>query len=191
MSRPTPDEQPTRVIPRQTVEQPAVSTAPATRRAGAWHKRLPARIGRARTSTVVISCLFLVLFALNSALPGEATGTTPVTTSDGRVIQVPNSVLPSQARSTPTPTAPVTSRAPATTQEPAAPSSTPATTSRAPRTTAPASTTAGDEGSAAPSATGERSAPAPTTSRAPATSRAPSSTAEAPTAGEPTSAPTS
>jgi|1186.fasta_scaffold58063_2 hypothetical protein len=187
MSSPTPDEQPTTMIPRQTIEQPAVSTAPATRRARAWHKRIPSRIGKARTSTVVIGCLFVVLFALNSALPGGATGTTPVTTSDGRVIQVPNSALPSEARSTPTPTVPATSTpAPASTRAPATTSSAPATTSRAPRSSAPTSTAPGDEESTTPAPSEERSTPAPTTSRAPATSRTPSPTDE-----EPTSAPTS
>jgi hypothetical protein len=185
----SPNEQSTRALKVQTVERPAVTTAPATRRARVWQRKLPPRIGRARTSTVVIGCLFVLLFALNSTLPQEDTGTTPVTTSDGRTIRVPNSALPSDARSTPTPTAPATAQ-------------TPEESSSAPTARAPA-TTGGDErapatpatGTAAPTTSAEpgrqRSTAAPTTSRAPAaTSRAPAATATSDQPGT-TTAPTS
>ena len=70
MSRPS-DDVPTTVIPQQTAEQPPMATAPATERSRVWPRRLPARIGRARTSTVVIGGLFLLLGGLNIVLPED------------------------------------------------------------------------------------------------------------------------
>lgn len=106
------DEQPTTVLPQQTAEQPAATAAPATRRTSVWHRHVPARIGRARTSTLVIGGLFVVLFVLNLLLPRPDGGTSTVTTSDGRTIEVPNSLLPSDARTTTTPTPTSTPTAP-------------------------------------------------------------------------------
>jgi len=57
------DDQPT-TVRQVTAEQPAVTAVPATPRTRIWQRKVPARIGRARTSTVVISCLWLLLFAL-------------------------------------------------------------------------------------------------------------------------------
>ena len=174
MTTPTGDDRPTTVLPQATVEQPSVATAPATRRARIWQRKLPARLGRARTSTVVIGCLFVLLFALNSTLPELDTGTTAVVLPSGQTVAVPNTALPSEARPTSTPTP--TSAAPATTETPP-PTTSAAPTSRAPRTTA---TDGEDEtGTTAPTTTGEsgrRSTTPATTSRAPATtSQAPES----------------
>ena len=199
MTRPSPDEQPTTVLPQATVEQPTVTTAPATRRARVW-RHIPSRVGRARTSTLVIGCLFVLLLGLNAALPRDEGGTVPVTTSDGRTIQVPRSYVPSDPAPTPTPapTAPVTTSAPAS----SAPATT--TTTRPPRTSATPTEPDEDEATTAPSTTpdepGEeapRSSSTPSaastptsrapssTSRAPASTRAPATTA-APTSAEPT-----
>uniref|UniRef100_UPI00110CA883 hypothetical protein n=1 Tax=Modestobacter excelsi TaxID=2213161 RepID=UPI00110CA883 len=93
MTRPSPDEHPTTVLPQPTLEQPTVVTAPATRRARVW-QHIPSRVGRARTSTLVIGCLFVLLLGVNAALPRDAGGTVPVTTSDGRTVQVPRSYVP-------------------------------------------------------------------------------------------------
>ena len=171
MSPRPPDEQPTRILPQTTVEQPAVATAPATRRARIW-SHVPSRLGRARTSTVVIGCLFVLLLGLNAALPRDEGGTTTVTTSDGRTVEVPSSLVPSGTPTAPTPTAPALS----TTQAPPPTSRVPESSDEAPAST-PAPTT-----TRAPASS---SAPGSTTSRAPATtSRAPS-ISEEPTAPEP------
>jgi hypothetical protein len=197
MTRPSPDEQPTTVLPQATLEQPTVATAPATRRARVW-RHIPSRVGRARTSTLVIGCLFVLLLGLNAALPRDTGGTVPVTTSDGRTIQVPRSYVPGDPAPTPapSPTTPVTTSAPATTAPAtttARPSRTSAT-STAPEedeaTTAPATTEdePGEEAprsSSTPSTAGTPTSRAPTTTRAPASTRAPATTA-APTSSEPT-----
>jgi hypothetical protein len=187
MTTPSPDEQPTRVLPQATAEQPAVTAAPATRRAAIWQRRVPARIGRARTSTVIIGCLFVLLFALNSALPQPDAGSTPVVLPSGQTVSVPNSALPSDAR--PTTTAPATtSQAPSST---ATSTTAPASTTSAPRsTTDQSTTTAPRTTTTAPrttSAAPDETTPAPPTSRAPATtSAAPPSAAEQ-TSAAPTS----
>jgi hypothetical protein len=175
MSTPRGDDLPTTVLPRATAEQPSVVTAPATRRARVWQRKLPPRLGRARTSTVVIGCLFVLLYALNAGLPQPDNGTTAVVLPSGRTVSVPNSALPSGER--PTTTAPgttaATTAAPTTaTPTTGGPASTTsaAPTSRTPRTTA---TDGEDEtGTTAPTTTGDngrRSTAPATTSRAPAT----------------------
>jgi hypothetical protein len=173
VSAPSPQERPTAVIPQVTAEQPAVTTAPATRRARVWQRKLPARLGPARTSTVVIGCLFVLLFALNSTLPTVDTTTVPVS-YNGRTVNVPLSALPSDARPTSTtaPTPTPTQVAPSPTDAPA-PTTSAAPTSQAPRTTA--TDEDDDPGTTAPTTTGEsrqRSTAPSVTSRAPATTTA-------------------
>jgi hypothetical protein len=160
------DDLPTTVIPQQTVEQPAVTTAPATRRSRVWHRRIPARIGRARTSTVIIGCLFVLLGGLNFVLPQEDPFVV-VPTSDGGTVRV------RESQYTPPPTVPSTT-APAPTSE--APSgTTPAPTStRAPGTTTGAEET--EESTTAPT-TPRTTAPSTSSSTRTTTSRAPSTTA--------------
>jgi hypothetical protein len=183
VTRPPSDEQPTTVLPQPTTEQPAVTVAPATRRARIWHRKVPARIGRARTSTVVIGCLFVLLSAVNSTLPQPDAGSTSVVLPSGRTVSVPNTALPSDVR--PTTTAPA-----GTTPAPSATSAAP-TTQQAPATT---SSTGGRRSSSSAPATSERTpsgSVAPSTSSAP-TSLVPSSepvpsTAAAPTSSAPTS----
>ena len=179
MSTPRGDDRPTTVLPQATSERPAVTTAPATRRARVWQRKLPARLGRARTSTVVIGCLFVLLFALNSTLPGGEGGTVPVTTSDGRTIQVPRSFVPSAPAPASTPATPATTEAPA-------PTTSAAPTSQAPRTTA-TDEDDDDPGTTAPTTTGddgERTTPPSTTTRSPAT-RTPATTTAAPESAQP------
>jgi hypothetical protein len=186
VSRPA-GEQPTTVLPQQTVEQPSVSTSPATRRSGTWHSRIPARIGRARSSTVVIGALFVLLGGLNVTLPQEDSGTTPVTLPNGKTIDIPTSAIPSEDRPAPTPQSPTTpdptggvpvptsaapteTRAPSPTpddDEPAttttptsAPTSSPRDTS--PTTSAPASTPRSTPTTSAPSTSAARPSAQPT-----------------------------
>ncbi|KGH46630.1 hypothetical protein IN07_11550 [Modestobacter caceresii] len=105
----SPDDQPTKVLPQAAPEQPSAVAAPATRRSPTWHQRVPSHIGRARTSTVVLGGLFVVLFVLNLFLPSQDSGTTPVTLPNGQTVDVPNSALPSDVPTgTPTPTEPET-----------------------------------------------------------------------------------
>jgi len=175
MSRPS-DDLPTTVIPQQTAEQPPMATAPATQRSRIWPRRLPARIGRARTSTVIIGALFLLLGGLNVVLPQDPYVTVPTQYGDLRVRQSQLTVTPS---TTPAPT-----DAPAETDEPATPTTTPATTSRAPETTTdedeePATTAPRTPLSPTDEETGEETDDAPATTSSRATpSRAPSTTAE-------------
>src|SRR3569833_462704 len=117
MSRPSPDEQPTTVLQQPTAEQPGVTAVPATRRTRIWQRKVPSRIGRARTSTVTIGCLIVLLSAQHSTLPQPDTGTTNVVLPSGKTGPIPNSALPSDAL--PTTTAPTT-----TAPSPAAPPST-------------------------------------------------------------------
>jgi hypothetical protein len=180
MTTPSPDEHPTRVQ-QATVEQPEVTTVPPTRRTAIWQRRVPARIGRARSSTVLIGCLFVLLYALNAGLPQADGGTTDVVLPSGRTVTVPNSALPSDARPTTTaPTVPTTTTDQA---PPATPTSTPTSTTTAPRSTpgaprtttsAPRTTTA-EPTTTAPATSTPRSQE-PTTS-APATSSAPAARA--------------
>jgi hypothetical protein len=182
MSTPS-DDQPT--VQQAAAQQPRLSAAPATRRARIWQHKVPARIGRARTSTVVIGCLWLVLFAVNLSLP-QNTYTT-VTTDSGQTVRVRTADLtgvPAAPATRPgsepapasSPSAPAGSSAPssATSSTPGQQTATtaPRTTTPAPRTTVGTSTTAptGTTG-ASPSSSPVPSAatPVPTGTAAPTT----------------------
>ena len=134
----------------QPVVEPSVSTAPAR---DGWRSRIPAHLGRARTSTVVLSVLFLAIFALYLNIRPETPGTVATTTSDTGTVQP-----------VPTTTAP----APETTAEP-----TPTTTSTSTRTTSEPTTSAEPTATEGPTETTERT----TESSVPATTSVP----EAPT----------
>jgi hypothetical protein len=172
------DDQPT-TVQQQTAVQPAVTAMPATRRSRLFPGgRLPARIGRARTSTVVLGLLFVLLFALYVAVRPDPVEYTTVTTTSGQTLRVPASdVLPP-----PTTPVPAPESTPAETADPAAPTSDPADTTDA-EPTAPTTTGRPAPTTAAPPTDDEEepTTSAPTTSRAPATtSRAPSPTSDAP-----------
>jgi cytoskeletal protein RodZ len=130
----------------QSVVEPSVSTAPAR---DGWRSRIPAHLGRARTSTVVLSVLFLAIFALYLNIRPETTGTVATTTSDtGTVQPVPTTTTP----------------APETTAEP-----TPTPTTTTPRTTSEPTTSAEPTTTEGPTETTERT----TESSVPATSSVP------------------
>jgi hypothetical protein len=177
----TPDERPTTVLPQQTVEQPAVTTAPATRRNRVWQRKLPSRIGRARTSTLVIGSLFVLLFALNATLPRDEGASVPVVLPSGQTAYVNQSDLPSGA--VPATTAPVATTAPAPAR-----TSAPATSSGAPGTSSAPSPTPSESTQPSPSSTASsRTSRAPASSRAASTSAAPSTAAPTTASSAPTS----
>ncbi|WP_448615155.1 hypothetical protein [Modestobacter sp. URMC 112] len=138
-----PSGPPTRALPAAAPPPPSSepsSSAPAP--ASFWRQRVPARIGRARTSTVVLGVLFVVLATLYVLVRPDVEYTT-VTTETGQTVRVPVSQLgpttePAEP-ATPTTEAPVETGPSAvpTTTDPAEP-----TTSR---DTAPAPTTAEEE----------------------------------------------
>ena len=181
MTRPSSDEQPTTVLPEPATEHPGVTVAPATRRARIWQRKVPARLGRARTSTVVIGCLFVLLSAVNSTLPQPDAGSTSVVLPSGRTVSVPNTALPSDVRPTTTapagttPAAPsATSAAPTTQQAPATPSS---TAGRRSSSSAAATSAGTPSSSAAPTASSAPTSLAPSSEPAPSTAAAPTSSA--------------
>jgi hypothetical protein len=177
MSTPSSDDQPTTVLP-QTGEEPTVTAAPATRRARLWERRVPARIGRARTSTVVIGALFVLLFGLNAGLPQDPYVTVPL--PNGDTVRVRSSQI-STAPPAPSTTPPATtSEAPASTTSGATTTSPPTPSAG---TTEPEDTGTTSERTSTSEATTSRPpasrTPAPTTSSAPA-SVAPGSVAPDP-----------
>ncbi|WP_409331975.1 hypothetical protein [Trujillonella humicola] len=101
---------------RPTAPAPQVSTAPAEgpRR---WWAAIPRRLGRARTSTVVLAVLFVALGILYLYVRPETTGTSPARDT-GEVPVVPAPLDPTPTE--PTTTAPTTEApAPGTTTTPA------------------------------------------------------------------------
>lgn len=89
-----------------TQEQPAagptVSTAPARSR---WRKsRIPAHLGRARTSTVVLSVLFLAIGTLYLNIRPDTTGAATTGTSNEVPAQVTDPVPVPTTTTTPEPT---------------------------------------------------------------------------------------
>jgi hypothetical protein len=171
------DDQPT-TVQQQTAVQPAVTAMPATRRSRLWPGgRLPARIGPARTSTLVLGFLFVLLFALYVAVRPDPVEYTTVTTTSGQTLRVPASdVLPP-----PTTPVPAPESTPVETSAPPASTSVPADTTGT-DTTSPTTTGRGQSTTTGNRPTDEEPATsAPATSRAPApTSRAPEPTSEAP-----------
>lgn len=153
MSTP-PEEQPTTAgdptEPARATTSPQVSTAPATgRRRQLWPDSVPARIGKARTSTVALGALFVVagLLYVPPVSTDPASGTTPVEQAPATdpapaptSSEVPSTTPSGDTSTTPTttsggttpttgPTTGSTSGAPATTtQAPATPTTPPAST---------------------------------------------------------------
>jgi len=193
------DEQPTRVLPpvpppaQAPAEQPTVTTAPATRRARVW-RHVPSRLGRARTSTVVIGCLFVLLFGVYSTVKpaqGYQTFTDP---TSGVTYRVPiEDVSPAPATTAPATTA---GTPPSTSVPDPRPSTTAPSSAAVPGTTAAPRTSAGTTATTAPPASRstpsrvqDETTPATTPSREPATTAEPSATEES-GAGATSSAPT-
>jgi hypothetical protein len=92
---------------------PSVSTAPARSR---WHvSRIPARLGRARTSTVVLGVLFLAIGTLYLNIRPETTGT--ATTEIGNQVPVSTTVPAPEPTETTTPAPETTEELPTTSEE--------------------------------------------------------------------------
>jgi hypothetical protein len=151
-----------------TAPAPTLTTAPAEgpRR---WWAAIPRRLGRARTSTVVLALLFVALGVLYLYVRPETTGTAPAGDT-GEVSVVP---------------APVTTPAPEPTTT--APSTGIRPTTSAPATTSPSRTVEEDE--PVPTQTGETTEPEESAEGTPSSpSRTPTAT-RSPTGGS-SSAPT-
>ncbi|RBY76586.1 hypothetical protein DQ239_13670 [Blastococcus sp. TF02-09] len=160
--------------PAEQVATPTVSTAPTGGTAEAphtswWHwKRLPDHLGRARTSTVILSVLFLAVFTLYLNVRPEdgLTDTTPAGGSSG--VQTPtNPVIPTD----PTTTSPEPTEEPTPTTEPeeteeTEESGTPSEETDTPTTSSTPSTSS----SSAPETTTEPSVPTETSEPASPTS---------------------
>ena len=131
----TPGEEQPRTTPSTT---PSVSTAPPRSR---WRfGAVPAHLGRARTSTLVLLVLFAAVFVLWVYVRPETTGT--ATTGGTGTVNEP--VVPAPTTSSPVPTteAPATTTAPPTSGTTSEPSETsPTTTSGVGETSSPATST--------------------------------------------------
>jgi outer membrane biosynthesis protein TonB len=178
-------DQPTRVLPA-TAARPAPTTdAPPP--VHFWRQKVPAHIGRARTSTLVLGLLFVAFFGLYLVVRPPAVEYTTVETTSGQTVRVPVSEL----GPTPEPTEPEapTSQVPETTapEDPTSETTAPPTT--APRSSAPAEETGEEEETTAPARTTApqtASSASPERQRVPATSEAPQETAEPETTSSPT-----
>ena len=113
-----------------TREQPSVTPEVSTR--SPWHvSRIPAHLGRARTSTVVLAVLFLAIFALYLYIRPDTTGAATA----GTGTSVPAG--PTAPASRPAPT---TTPAPETTQDRPTPTDQPTTTGSATHSSTPTET---------------------------------------------------
>jgi hypothetical protein len=132
--------------PVEQVTTPTVSTAPSGGTADSphtswwqWHA-LPDHLGRARTSTVILSVLFLAIFALYLNVRPPVDDRTSPARDDSNVDAPLNPVLPTE----PTTTAPEPTEEPTPTTEPeetGPPSETDTpTTSSTPSTSSPGTT---------------------------------------------------
>ena len=109
--------------PEGTREQPpvdpSVTTAPAPGRPHSWWSTIPAHLGRARTSTVVLALLFLAVGALYLTVRPDPVGTT---TTGNTSVTTPapqtggGGGSPTSEPTTAAPTAPTTTNAPTTTE---------------------------------------------------------------------------
>ena len=100
-----------------TQEQPTVDPEVTTR--PPWHiSRIPDHLGRARTSTVVLAVLFLVILALYLSIRPDPTGTTTAGTGGS---------VPAQTTAPATEVPATTTPAPGTTQDQPTPTDVPTT----------------------------------------------------------------
>jgi len=115
-----------------TREQPAVTPEVSTR--SPWHvSRIPAHLGRARTSTVVLAVLFLAIFALYLYIRPDTTGA--ATAGTGTSVPA-GPTAPASRPATTTAPAP----APETTQDRPTPTDQPTTTGSATHSSTPTET---------------------------------------------------
>ncbi|SDF74279.1 hypothetical protein SAMN05660662_3202 [Blastococcus aurantiacus] len=143
MTTPSEDKAP------EQVATPTVSTAPTSGtaeppRTSWWHwDALPHHLGRARTSTVILSVLFLAIFTLylnvRPDAPADPGRTSPA--GGGSGVEAPlNPVVPTEPTTTPEPTEePTPTTEPEETETPSEETDTP-TTSSTPSTSAPGTT---------------------------------------------------
>jgi cytoskeletal protein RodZ len=133
-----------------TREQPEVTPAVTTAPAGSGWSRIPDHLGRARTSTVVLSLLFVAIFALYLNIRPDPPVVTPAGT--GTPAQVSTPAPAPETSASPTSVAPES-----TTEESTTPSTEEPTTSAVPTDTSTSTPT-----TAAPTPTGTTPVPAPT-----------------------------
>lgn len=132
--------------PAEQVATPSVSTAPTSGTAEAphtswWHwDALPHHLGRARTSTVILSVLFLAIFTLYLNVRPDDAPADPTRTSPADVEAPLDPVVPTQPSTTPEPTEePAPTTEPEETETPSEETSTP-TTGSTPSTSSPGTT---------------------------------------------------
>jgi outer membrane biosynthesis protein TonB len=133
----------------QPVMTPTVSTAPSSSR---WSlSNIPSHVGPARTSTLVMTVLFLAIFALylNVRPPATPAATTPAgTDTEQSIVPTTPDPAPTTETTVPAPAPGTTSPEEETTpteeptQAPTETTAPPATTTPAPQTTAPLPTSA-------------------------------------------------
>ena len=130
----TPQEEQPRDEPAST---PTVSTAPA--RSRPWWSSVPSHVGPARTSTLVLAALFLLIGALYLNVRPEPTGTA----TRGGTSDVQSPAGPAPTTVAPTTTVPEATTTPptATTEEPTTEATTEATTDTPTDETPPEETT--------------------------------------------------
>jgi hypothetical protein len=158
--------------PAEQVATPTVSTAPSGTaeppHSAWWHwNALPHHLGRARTSTVILSVLFLAIFALYlNVRPDVTTDTTPA--GGGSDVEAPANPLVPTAPTTPEPTEEPspTTEPEETTEAPGEDSTTPTTdsTPSSPDTGTTESTTGSTTEPSDPTETSEPTSPTGTTS---------------------------
>jgi len=110
--------EPGRHTAEQPVVTPSVSTDPVR---GPWHvSRIPSHLGRARTSTLVLSLLFLAIGTLYLNIRPDPPVTAATTTSETGTEQpapAPDTTSAPETTPEPTTTAPETTSAPTTSPE--------------------------------------------------------------------------
>jgi hypothetical protein len=149
----------------QPAVEPSVSTSPAPGRPHGWWSTIPAHLGRARTSTVVLALLFLAVGALYLTVRPDPVGTA---TTGGSSVTTPaqrtgGGTGPTSEPSTAAPTAPTTTKAPTpeapTTTGSTTPSDLPTTSTLPEETTDSVPTTTDETTTEAPLPTSETESP--------------------------------
>jgi hypothetical protein len=135
----------------QPAVQPSVTTEPAPGRPHTWWTAIPAHLGRARTSTVVLVLLFLAVGALYLTVRPDpvATATTGGSTPTTPAQQTGGGTGPTSDPTTAAPTAPTTTEVP-TTAGTSTPSDLPTTSAVPQETTDSVPTTTGETTTEAP-----------------------------------------
>jgi len=120
----------------QPVVTPSVTTAPARGRLA----RIPSHVGRARTSTLVLSLLFLAIGALYLNIRPDAPATVTTPADSGTVQPVPTTTAPTPVPTTEATTEPTTTAPGTTTEEESTTTAESTPTEETPETTTPEET---------------------------------------------------